>query len=117
MPRLHHVNITIPAAALAAEEEFLTQVIGLRQVAAPPGSHWFDADGGTQVHVSLDPRHVPSGTAHIAVNVGGQVPAAERTLAGRGIAYKAIDDGGDTARRRLFVTDPGGNLWEIRPGG
>lgn len=116
MPRLHHVNIGIPDDKLADETLFLTEIVGLRHVSqTPPPANWFDADDGVQVHVSLDPHHMPSTRAHVAMNLGDRVPQVEQLLISRGIPYRGLD-GDDPAQRRLFLADPGGNFWELRPG-
>src|SRR5688572_15509091 len=115
MLSMHHVNLTVAEGGLDAEGAFLVDVLGLRQmepgVEVLPGRNHFQADGGFQIHLSIDPDHRASEVAHVAVVAGDGLPAIERRLTERGMSYKSLDE--DTGRR-LFFPDPAGNLWELR---
>jgi catechol 2,3-dioxygenase-like lactoylglutathione lyase family enzyme len=115
MLELHHVNIGIPEDGLDAETTFLVEVLGLRHlkpgVDAPSTAIWFEAGGGVQLHVSLDPAHRAPERAHVAFEIGGRIPSLERTLVERDIGYQALED---ESGRRLFFRDPAGNLFELR---
>jgi catechol 2,3-dioxygenase-like lactoylglutathione lyase family enzyme len=113
--RLHHVNITVPDDGLPAETAFLVDVIGLRHlepgVETPPTANWFAVGAGVQIHVSLDANHRASERAHVALDYEDGLAALEHRITDRAVAYRALED--DTGRR-LFLTDPAGNLWELR---
>jgi hypothetical protein len=77
VPRFLHANLGVPPELAKAEVHFLVGVLGYRHVAPPPplsgfGAHWYEADDGTQVHLSLDPNHVPAAMAHTAIDVTGE---------------------------------------------
>ena len=80
MPTFHHANLGIPPDLAEAEADFLVDILGYRrleppQAAADFGARWFEADDGTQVHLSLDAAHAPAAMAHTALNVGGESEA------------------------------------------
>ena len=115
MPRLHHVNLAVPPGAADDEGDFLVEVLGYRRVPVPADfegpARWFEADDGTQVHLSVDPDHRPSAMAHTAVELGDDAEAVLARLAASGIDHRATEFDG---RRLTFCTDPGGNRWELR---
>ncbi len=116
MPTFHHANLGIPPELAAAEANFLIEILGYRQLEPPAiasdfGARWFEADDGTQVHLSLDPNHVPAAMAHTAIEIGSDTARIEMRLADAGIPFKATDFNG------VHVTvckDPAGNRWELR---
>ena len=116
MPRFHHVNLGVPPEAVDAEADFLTSVLGYRRLQSPPdlqqyNPKWFEADDGTQVHLSVDPEHRPAARAHTAIELAGQSAEVERRLGEAGIDVQVRGDGDG---RTLFCADPAGNLWELR---
>jgi catechol 2,3-dioxygenase-like lactoylglutathione lyase family enzyme len=116
MPTLHHVNLGIPPDLADAEAEFLVDILGYRrleppQLAAEFGARWFEADDGTQVHLSLDPAHSPAAMAHTALHVGDDADAIARRLGDAGMKSKAAEFDGV---RILLCKDPAGNRWELR---
>jgi catechol 2,3-dioxygenase-like lactoylglutathione lyase family enzyme len=123
VPRFHHVNLGVPVDGLDAEATFLVDILGYREASVPEAlrdrAHWFDADDGSQVHLSEDPDHHPAARAHVAVNYGADLDGIERRLVDRGVSFDAMDTpaGVLTASeglRVLFCQDPAGNRWELR---
>jgi catechol 2,3-dioxygenase-like lactoylglutathione lyase family enzyme len=114
--RFHHVNLGVPTGGIDAQARFLTDVLGYRVVEVDDamrarGVHWFEADDGTQVHLSEDPEHRPAARAHVAVDFG----AGLDELAGRLTAAEcAFTDSAGLGARVLNCTDPSGNRWELR---
>lgn len=98
------------------EVDWLVSMLGYRGVDPGPEAskfgtlYWFEADDGTQVHLTVDPDHQPSSRAHTAIRVGDALDATITRLeaAGHGCTTVAFD--GD---RHVFTNDPGGNLWEL----
>jgi catechol 2,3-dioxygenase-like lactoylglutathione lyase family enzyme len=116
MRRIHHVNLGVPPDLVDAEAEFLVGVLGYRVAELPPeaerfGALWFDADDGTQVHLSRDPEHAPARQAHTALVVGDELDAIQERLDDAGSRYKAAEGMGN---RVLLCRDPAGNRWELR---
>jgi catechol 2,3-dioxygenase-like lactoylglutathione lyase family enzyme len=95
MRRIHHVNLGVHPDVMDDEVDFLIDVLGYRRADPPAealrfGAQWFDADDGTQVHLSRDPDHRPAARAHTALVVGDEL---------------------DDIKAR---SDPAGNRWELR---
>jgi catechol 2,3-dioxygenase-like lactoylglutathione lyase family enzyme len=116
MRRIHHVNLGVPPELVDAESQFLVEVLGYRVAEIPPEIErfeplWFDADDGTQVHLSRDPEHVPAGHAHTALVVGDELDAIQQRLDDAGARYKATEGMGN---RIVLCRDPAGNRWELR---
>jgi catechol 2,3-dioxygenase-like lactoylglutathione lyase family enzyme len=116
MVRVHHINLGVPPELEAAEGAFLVEILGYRRYEPQPdrqatGANWFDADDGTQVHLSLDAQHRPARLAHTAIEVGDQAPVIRDRLVEAGIDFREASlDGVDI----LICTDPAGNRWELR---
>jgi catechol 2,3-dioxygenase-like lactoylglutathione lyase family enzyme len=114
VPRLHHVNLAVPPGAADAEGEFL-EVLGYRRMSVPAGfegrARWFEADDGSQVHLSVDPDHRASAMAHTAIELDGEADSVIARLDRAGIEHKTIEFDGRTL---TFCADPGGNRWELR---
>jgi catechol 2,3-dioxygenase-like lactoylglutathione lyase family enzyme len=117
--KVNHVNVTVPAAREAAAKQFYGVVLGLQQIAKPPGPRqnigaWFQL-GETQLHLSIeDGVHNDESDAHICYQVA-DIAAAEREFRNAGIDL--IPDPRPTGNQsRFFVRDPGGNLIEITRG-
>ena len=115
MPRFHHVNLGIYEDGLDAQAEFLVGVIGLHRVDPGPElagvANWFEADDGTQVHLSKDPEHRPAARAHVAMEFGGELGDVERRLQAAGYSSDQLEFDG---RRIVICCDPAGNRWELR---
>jgi catechol 2,3-dioxygenase-like lactoylglutathione lyase family enzyme len=116
MPRFHHANLGVLPETADAEGEFLVDVLGYRRLQPPAaalafGARWFEADDGTQVHLSLDPGHVPAERAHTAIEVPGQSGEIERRLTAAGVPFSSGEFDGI---RVVNCKDPAGNGWELR---
>jgi catechol 2,3-dioxygenase-like lactoylglutathione lyase family enzyme len=116
MPTFHHANLGIPPDLADAEADFLVDILGYRRLEPPKpaadfGARWFAADDGTQVHLSLDPAHVPAAMAHIALEVGGDSDAIATRLTNAGVRFKSAEFDGN---RIILCKDPAGNRWELR---
>lgn len=111
----HHVNLGVPTGGADAEGEFLVDVLGMMRVPLPPEASsaalWFEAADGRQVHLSVDPDHVPAARAHVAVDFGDELAAVKATLADRGYEFQSFND---KDLGLAFCRDPAGNLWELR---
>lgn len=112
MPRFHHANLGVPPGLEEQEDSFLVDVLRYRRMDVPPDlqriARWFEADDGTQIHLSIDPEHGPAAMAHTAIEVD---EALETRLDAAGIAYRAGERDGT---RVVFCEDPAGNRWELR---
>jgi hypothetical protein len=116
MPTFHHANLGIPPDLAEAEADFLVGILGYRRLEPPKmaadfGARWFEADDGTQVHLSLDPAHAPAAMAHIAIAVSGECDAIITRLTDTGTPFKATEFDGT---RIVLCKDPAGNRWELR---
>ena len=114
MPKLHHVNLTIPLGGEEDEATFLVDIIGYTRVPAPedlPMAKWFEFSDGTQIHLSEDREHHPSARAHVAIELGPELPAVVARLDAAGYEVFRFD-GSDV--RVVFCEDPAGNRWELR---
>jgi len=116
MPTFHHANLGILPDLAEAEADFLVSILGYRRLEPPSaaadfGARWFEADDGTQVHLSLDPAHTPAAMAHIALEVGDDSEAIAERLTNAGVRFKTAEFDGN---RILLCKDPAGNRWELR---
>ena len=118
MARFHHVNLGIPEGGLDAQAAFLVDVLGLQRVDPGPDlagrANWFEADDGTQVHLSVDPDHRPAARAHVAMEFGDEFAGIEQRLGAAG--YEA-EEFAINGTRVLITKDPAGNRWELRSAG
>jgi catechol 2,3-dioxygenase-like lactoylglutathione lyase family enzyme len=114
VPTLDHVNVCVRDPT--AEREWLVGMLGYRPATPGPEAsqlgtlHWFDADDGTQVHLTVDPNHEASASAHTAIRIGDRLDAVVARLEQAGHHCNTIAFDGD---RHVFTTDPAGNLWEL----
>jgi catechol 2,3-dioxygenase-like lactoylglutathione lyase family enzyme len=120
MPTLHHVNLSVPetvdgAPGTDAEAAWLG-LLGYRavepgpEIAAMTQVYWFEADDGTQVHLTPDADHAPSARAHTAVRVDDALDATIARIEATGQSCFTTSFDGD---RHVFANDPAGNLWEL----
>jgi catechol 2,3-dioxygenase-like lactoylglutathione lyase family enzyme len=119
---IDHVQITVPADAVAAARAFYCGVLGLREVEKPAtlqdrGGFWLQV-GDRQVHVGTEEgvaRHATK--AHVAYAVTG-IGGWRARLAAAGVAV--FDGVPIPGRDRFEFRDPFGNrveLIETVPGG
>jgi catechol 2,3-dioxygenase-like lactoylglutathione lyase family enzyme len=114
--RFHHVNLGVPTGGIDAQSRFLTDLLGYRIVEVDDamrgrGVHWFEADDGSQVHLSEDPEHRPAARAHVAIDFGDGLDELATRLSA---ASWQFTDSGGLGARTLNCTDPSGNRWELR---
>jgi catechol 2,3-dioxygenase-like lactoylglutathione lyase family enzyme len=111
----HHVNLGVPSGGADAEAAFLVDLLGYRRAELTPEAsstaRWFESDDGKQIHLSEDPDHRPAARAHVALELGDDLPALEQRFDQAGYEYEAIDNAG---RRIVLCRDPAGNRWELR---
>ncbi|HKO45167.1 MAG TPA: VOC family protein [Pyrinomonadaceae bacterium] len=114
--KLHHVNVTVPAALEEAAKSFYGNVLGLKQIEKPDGPRkyvgaWYQI-GKSQLHLSIEkePRNQDS-NRHVCYSVLDVARALETVRAGgiEVVSEKQLVNGGS----RFFVRDPAGNLIEI----
>jgi hypothetical protein len=112
MPRFHHANLGVPPGLDEAEGAFLVDVLGYRKMDVPPDlqgiARWYEADDGSQIHLSIDADHRPAARAHTAIEVDEGI---EGRLTAAGVGYRSADRDGLVI---LFCADPAGNHWELR---
>ena len=95
--------------------EWLVDVLGYRRIVPPAeiaamGANWFEADDGSQVHLSVDEEHQPARRAHVAVEIDDAAATSER-LQDRGDDFRTSETPQLTV---IFCRDPAGNRWELR---
>jgi len=115
MPHFHHVNLGVPVGGQHSEEIFLVDLLGYRRVSPGPELEgfvrWLEGEDGAQVHLSEDPEHRAAARAHVAIDLGQDLPAIEAKLVSQGVKCDALEDRGV---RLVFCQDPAGNRWELR---
>ncbi len=75
------------------------------------GATWFEADDGSQIHLSEDPEHTPAARAHVALHYGDELPALRERLQAREWKFAEADGQGRTT---ILCKDPSGNRFELR---
>jgi catechol 2,3-dioxygenase-like lactoylglutathione lyase family enzyme len=121
MPRHHHVNLSVPLGGIDAQRGFLVHVIGYRPLRTPDevlargiNASWFEADDGSQIHLSEDPNHRSQPFAHVAIELAGdELDAVRQRLAAASIEFAEIE-ASPGFPRVVFARDPAGNRWELR---
>jgi catechol 2,3-dioxygenase-like lactoylglutathione lyase family enzyme len=120
MPTLHHVNLSVPelvddVPGTEAETAWL-ELLGYRpiepgpEIASMTSVWWFEADDGTQVHLTPDAAHAPSPKAHTAIRLDDALDATVARIEAAGQACLTVTFDGD---RHVFANDPAGNVWEL----
>jgi catechol 2,3-dioxygenase-like lactoylglutathione lyase family enzyme len=114
--KLHHVNVTVPAALENAAKNFYGDLMGLEQIEKPDGPRkyvgaWYQL-GESQLHLSVEdgPRNEDS-NRHVCYSVA-DIPTALAAFRSAGIeviSEEQLVNGGS----RFFIRDPAGNLIEI----
>jgi hypothetical protein len=115
MPRFHHANLGVPPGLDEAQGAFLVDVLGYRKMDVPPDlqriARWYEADDGSQIHLSIDPDHRPAARAHTAIEVDDGI---EGRLTAADIPYRSAGSAGPDGLTVVFCADPAGNQWELR---
>ena len=82
------------------------------KAAADFGARWFEADDGTQVHLSLDPAPRTGGDGAHRHRGGRRIARRLQTrLTDAGVRFKIAEFDGN---RIILCKDPAGNRWELR---
>jgi catechol 2,3-dioxygenase-like lactoylglutathione lyase family enzyme len=109
--RAHHLTLRVSDTTRAAR--FLTEVLGLVEVERtdiPDARAWAAGEGGFQVHLAAAmemPASVKSLVPHLAIEVE-DIAAAREALVAAGLDFVELGT-------VLFVSDPDGNQFELRP--
>lgn len=112
--RLHHVQVSCRRGGEPAAREFYGELLGLTEVAKPPGlaargGVWF-RDPGVEVHVGVEEPFAPAGKAHPAFLVDDLDAMAGRlAVAGHDVSW----DENFPAYRRFHTCDGAGNRVEV----
>lgn len=114
--KIHHVNVTVPAALEEAAKNFYGDLMELEQIEKPDGPRkhigaWYQL-GELQLHLSIEEglRNQES-NRHVCYSVA-DIPTALSAFRSAGIdvtSEEQLVNGGS----RFFVRDPAGNLIEI----
>ena len=118
---VHHVNLSVPEDCARTEGDWLVEMLGYREVPGGPEVTalvekmdrrvwWFEADDGSQVHLSPNPDHAIVSAAHTAIRLDDDLDPCLARLEARGFDARTVAFDGE---RHCFVTDPAGNLWEL----
>jgi catechol 2,3-dioxygenase-like lactoylglutathione lyase family enzyme len=114
---IDHVQVTVPASALAAAIRFYGEVLGLKTIDKPEslrknGGTWYQV-GSFELHIS--PEDEPAGLAQSKRHVCYVVPeldAAQRQLAAH-LVEIISDHQPIPGWVRCYIRDPAGNRIEI----
>ena len=112
---LHHVALPFPGTDddFALARGFYGELIGLTErPALLPGVIWFEAGGGTELHLYSAPDETnPESHRHQCLQVDGLDELRDRMKA---TGLELVEPVGDMAdRRRFFAFDPFGNAIEF----
>ncbi len=113
-PRIHHVQVAIPAGGEDRARRFYGALLGFDEVEKPAnlrqrGGVWF-MTGNLQLHLGVDKAFRPAEKAHVAFEVIGLAALRQRlTEAG----YTVADDEPLPGYNRCYVDDPFGNRTEL----
>ena len=118
---VHHVNLSVPEDGAETQGAWLVDMLGYQEVHGGPDITalvekmgrrvwWFEADDGSQVHLSPNPEHAIVASAHTAIRLDDDLDPCIERLTGGGFETRTIAFDGE---RHVFVTDPAGNLWEL----
>lgn len=113
-PRIHHVQVAIPAGGEEQARRFYGTMLGFQEVSKPAnlqgrGGVWF-ATGNLQLHLGVDHAFRAAKKAHVAFEIDGLDGLRERLVAS---GYALVDDEPLAGYRRCYVADPFGNRMEL----
>ena len=114
MPRIHHVQLAMPAGEEERARGFFGAVLGMEEVAKPPvlaerGGVWF-RHGDLELHLGVEEPFVPARKAHPGILTGELDAFAERL---RGAGYEVDADPRFPGHRRFYTHDCFGNRLEF----
>jgi catechol 2,3-dioxygenase-like lactoylglutathione lyase family enzyme len=111
---IHHVQLACPAGSEDALRAFYSGVLGLAEIAKPPGlarrgGCWFRGHG-IELHLGVEEDFRPARKAHPGLLVSGLDEwAARLTAAGYPVSF----DDDFPGMRRFYSADPHGNRLEF----
>lgn len=113
-PRIHHVQVAMPAGREDEARAFYGGLLGFREVGKPAnlagrGGCWF-MTGNLPVHLGVDTAFAPATKAHVAYEVV-DLDAMRARFEAAGVAI--VEDEPLPGYRRFYVADPFGNRVEI----
>jgi catechol 2,3-dioxygenase-like lactoylglutathione lyase family enzyme len=118
MPKFHHVNLGVPTGGLDSQATFVVDVLGYHRIEVPGSlvgrANWFEADDGSQIHLSEDPNHRPAERAHVALHYGEELDAVRSRLQARSVEFTEADGAAMGRGTTIFCADPAGNRFELR---
>lgn len=111
---LHHVQLAIRPHGEDRARAFYVDVLGMTEVEKPPelakrGGLWLRTDA-LELHLGVDPGHVPSQKAHPGILVGDLDALAVRL---RAAGHPVEWDADFIGYRRCYTRDPFGNRLEF----
>ena len=112
--RLHHVQVSCPAAGEDNARRFYAGALGIPEIEKPPvlaarGGCWFRGHA-VEVHVGVEQQFAPAKKAHPAFLVD-DIDATAAGVAGAGFTVTWDDD--FPGYRRFYTADGNGNRVEI----
>ena len=121
MVTAHHINLSVPEDGGPEMGRWLVEMLGYTEIPGTPeatamvearGSRlwWFEADDGSQVHLSPNPEHAIVPRVHTAISLDADLDPALERLGAAGFEHRTTAFDGE---RHAFVTDPSGNVWEL----
>jgi hypothetical protein len=118
VPQFHHVNLGLPPGGLEAQADFIVDVLGYHRIEVPDSlvgrANWFEADDGSQIHLSEDPNHRPAERAHVALHYGEELDALRERLQAKSWEFTESDGAAMGRGITIFTADPAGNRFELR---
>lgn len=114
LPRIHHVQIAIPAGGEDAARQFYGGVLGLSEMEKPEnlrsrGGVWFRT-GNLELHLGVDPEFSPATKAHVAFMVDDIAVMRDRC---ESAGHATREDEPLPGYERFYVDDPFGNRTEL----
>ncbi len=114
VPRIHHVQVAIPAGGEEQARQFYGALLGFTEVPKPAnlqqrGGVWFET-GNLALHLGIDQAFRPAEKAHVAFEVNGLGDLRDRLAAA---GYTLTDDEPLAGYQRCYVADPFGNRMEL----
>lgn len=114
MPRLHHVQLAMPAGQEDTARSFFRDVLGMQEIDKPAelarrGGVWF-RDGDLEIHLGVEQDFTPATKAHPGILVD-DLDTLARTLSQAG--SDVTPDANLPGFRRFYVNDCFGNRLEF----
>lgn len=114
IPRIHHVQVAMPAGGEDRARAFYGDLLGLTEVQKPEnlrarGGVWFETEN-LQLHLGVDPRFTSATKAHVAFEVDDLAAIRARCEAA---GHPATEDEPLPGFDRVYVDDPFGNRIEL----